>query len=240
MNRNWDIFRNAANGIDPSQGTRRFNETRRRSEEKMTARERDERSDYVLETNLNDRRAEWSHDREQDDYGSGARARMEGLHGGADERLHGGEGRGWVPSYGDEGFGRTSQGWGGYTGYARDDRRLAHLYDNEHDYRFDRHGGARFEEEKDHPSLWQRVKGAFTGKGPKNWARSDERIREDVCERLCDHPHIDASDIEVVVKEGEVTLVGLVDHRRTKRLAEDVTEEVRGVRDIHNQIRVKT
>ncbi|MBC7052022.1 hypothetical protein G6O46_23720, partial [Salmonella enterica subsp. enterica serovar Enteritidis] len=35
-----------------------------------------------------------------------------------------------------------------------------------------------------HPSLWQRVKGVFTGRGPKNYVRSDERIREDVCEHL--------------------------------------------------------
>ena len=124
-------------------------------------------------------------------------------------------------------------------GYARDDRYLANLYEHEHDQRFDRHAGGPQFEETPHPSLWQRVKGAFSGKGPKNWTRLDERIREDVCERLADHPHIDASDIEVVVKDGEVTLVGLVDHRRTKRLAEDVTEEVRGVKDIHNQIKVK-
>jgi hypothetical protein len=107
----------------------------------------------------------------------------------------------------------------------------------------DMRGDPRDYREDDHPSLWDRVKGAFTGgtfsgKGPKNWARSDERIREDVCECLTYHPSIDASEIEVTVKDGEVTLGGTVIDRGSKRLAEDISEDVRGVRDIHNQLRV--
>jgi hypothetical protein len=90
-----------------------------------------------------------------------------------------------------------------------------------------------------HPSLWDRVKGAFTGKGPKNYTRSDERIREDVCDHLAYHPYIDASDIEVVVRDGEVTLTGSVDARMVKRAAEECCEHVRGVRDVHNHLRVK-
>ncbi len=225
MNRNWDIFRTAANGADPTRGTSRFDEPVQRQDR------RNDESEYIFDSPQHGPRRDWEEDRDEG-YGWGARARTARLHGPTDERLHGGEHRGWIPSYGSRGYGQ------GY--YARDDRLLSHLYENEHDMRFDRAQQARFDEEQRHPSLWQRVKGAFTGKGPKNWVRSDERIREDVCERLADHPHIDASDIEVVVKDGEVTLVGLVDHRRTKRLAEDVTEEVRGIRDIHNQIKVRS
>ena len=91
-----------------------------------------------------------------------------------------------------------------------------------------------------HPSLWDRVKGVFTGRGPKNYTRSDDRIREDVCEHLFDHPYIDASEIEVHVADGEVTLTGLVDARIVKRAAEDCAEHVRGVKDVHNQLRVKS
>jgi len=91
----------------------------------------------------------------------------------------------------------------------------------------------------EHPSLWQRVKGAFTGKGPKNYVRSDERIREDVCEHLSYHPYIDASDIEVIVREGEVTLSGTVDGRLVKRAAEECCDHVRGVRDVHNHLRAR-
>jgi hypothetical protein len=89
------------------------------------------------------------------------------------------------------------------------------------------------------PSLWQRVKGAFSGKGPKNYVRSDERIREDVCEQLTHHPQVDASDIEVTVREGEVTLTGTVDTRMAKRAAEEAGDHVRGVKDVHNQLRVR-
>lgn len=76
------------------------------------------------------------------------------------------------------------------------------------------------------------------GRGPKNYARSDERIREDVCERLED-ADIDVSDIEVGVRDGEVILEGCVDERWSKREAEDIACSVRGVRDCHNQLRIR-
>jgi osmotically-inducible protein OsmY len=81
--------------------------------------------------------------------------------------------------------------------------------------------------------------GPHIGRGPRGYQRSDERIREEICELLWRHDMIDASDIDVVVINGEVTLTGLVDSRLTKRLAEDVLEDVNGVRDIHNQLKVK-
>ena len=55
---------------------------------------------------------------------------------------------------------------------------------------------------------------------------------------LTRHPDVDASDLEVHVEGGEVTLTGTVDGRAAKRLAEDVVEQISGVTDIHNQIRV--
>ena len=45
-------------------------------------------------------------------------------------------------------------------------------------------------------------RGPFAGRGPKGYHRSDERIREDVSDRLTDHPDIDATEIEVTVHEG--------------------------------------
>ncbi|HEY0140765.1 MAG TPA: BON domain-containing protein [Thermoanaerobaculia bacterium] len=76
------------------------------------------------------------------------------------------------------------------------------------------------------------------GKGPKNYQRSDERIREDVCERLAMDHDVDASEIEVTVNGGTVTLTGSVPDRRAKRLAEDISESIHGVKDVENQIRV--
>ena len=77
----------------------------------------------------------------------------------------------------------------------------------------------------------------FVGKGPKGYKRSDERIREDVHDRLSEG-WIDASEIEVDVRGGEVTLKGTVTDRSSKVMAEDLVEHVTGVVDVHNQLRV--
>jgi len=76
------------------------------------------------------------------------------------------------------------------------------------------------------------------GKGPRNYQRSDERIREDVCDRLADDDMLDASDIEVNVNGSEVVLSGTVLSREAKRHAEDLVESVSGVRHVENRIRV--
>lgn len=78
----------------------------------------------------------------------------------------------------------------------------------------------------------------FAGKGPKGYMRSDERIREEICELISDG-HIDASEIEVQVRDGEVTLTGMVSERRVKRMAEEAVEGARGVKDVNNQIKVQ-
>jgi osmotically-inducible protein OsmY len=80
-------------------------------------------------------------------------------------------------------------------------------------------------------------RGRHSGRGPKGYQRSDDRIREDVCERLTHHPEIDASEIDVKVSNGEVTLSGSVDERNAKRMAEEIAEQISGVKDVHNQIR---
>jgi osmotically-inducible protein OsmY len=77
------------------------------------------------------------------------------------------------------------------------------------------------------------------GRGPKGYQRSDERIREDVNDRLTDDPHIDASEIEVSVSDREVTLSGTVGSRFEKRHAEDLAETVSGVTHVQNNLRVQ-
>lgn len=76
----------------------------------------------------------------------------------------------------------------------------------------------------------------FFGKGPKGYMRSDERIKEDVCDALYRSPRIDASEIEVEVNEGMVTLKGSVEDRQAKRMAEDIAESCTGVSNVSNQI----
>ena len=80
--------------------------------------------------------------------------------------------------------------------------------------------------------------GPHFGKGPKGYRRSDERIREEVSEALTRHPEIDAGEIEVRVKDAIVTLSGTIESRHIKRLAEDCVEEVMGVNDINNELRI--
>ena len=78
----------------------------------------------------------------------------------------------------------------------------------------------------------------FYGKGPKGWTRSDDRIKDEVCETLYSSYEVDASDIEVQVKEGTVTLIGTVNTRAMKRLAEDLIDDVSGVLDVQNQLSI--
>jgi osmotically-inducible protein OsmY len=77
------------------------------------------------------------------------------------------------------------------------------------------------------------------GRGPKGYRPSDERIREQVNERLTMHPEVDASEVDVRVEKGMVTLTGTVEDRHAKRLAEDIAEDVFGVDDVRNELRVR-
>jgi osmotically-inducible protein OsmY len=81
-------------------------------------------------------------------------------------------------------------------------------------------------------------RGQFAGKGPKGWRRSDDRVKEDVCEYLERNAMIDASDVDITVAEGIVTLTGTVPDRQMKRMCEDEIENLPGVKDVNNQIRV--
>jgi len=81
-------------------------------------------------------------------------------------------------------------------------------------------------------------KGPYAGRGPRGYQRSDERIREDINDRLTDDAYVDATDIEVIVNNSMVTLTGRVGSREEKRRAEDIAESVTGVREMSNQLRV--
>ena len=78
------------------------------------------------------------------------------------------------------------------------------------------------------------------GRGPKGYRRSDDRIKEDVSDRLTDNDLLDATDIDVDVKECSVVLSGSVSDRYAKRLAEDITEGVPGVRNVENRLHISS
>lgn len=79
----------------------------------------------------------------------------------------------------------------------------------------------------------------YRGRGPKGYVRSDERIREDINDRLTDDWSLDATDIDVQVSEREVTLTGEVASRADKRRAEDLAESVSGVTNVQNNLRIR-
>ncbi|MGE3608252.1 MAG: BON domain-containing protein [Bacteriovoracaceae bacterium] len=82
------------------------------------------------------------------------------------------------------------------------------------------------------------MKGHF-GKGPKGYKKTDERIYEQVCDALYSSYDVDASNIDVEVKDGCVYLRGEVDSRQTKKLAEDAADSVAGVYDVKNELTFK-
>jgi osmotically-inducible protein OsmY len=147
-----------------------------------------------------------------------------------------------------EGYGRRQGGSyqaGGYRerdyGANRNQRFAAYGEEHRDDYAQD---GRRWSAERGDD--WQRGVGEYRdeharyhGVGPKNYKRSDERIREDVSDNLSDDPYVDASEIEVNVHNSEITLNGSVDNRVQRRHAELAAEQVSGVNHVQNNLRVK-
>ena len=75
------------------------------------------------------------------------------------------------------------------------------------------------------------------GKGPKNYVRSDQRVFEDVCEALTQQDAVDASEINVTVEKGVVTLDGSVASAQMKELAEEAIMDLPGVKSVRNTLR---
>nr|WP_279479412.1 BON domain-containing protein [Aureimonas sp. SK2] len=161
--------------------------------------------------------------------------------------------------YGDDRFGRR-ESYGGDRGYGYDrsygdrdrDRRAAGYGPVDRVYSDEAYRGEErsfVERAGDEIASWfgdedaERRREAdrrFGGRGPKGYTRSDERIHDDVNDRLTDDHYVDASDIEVTVKGREVTLSGHVPSRDQKRRAEDLAERVSGVTHVQNNLRVET
>jgi osmotically-inducible protein OsmY len=80
---------------------------------------------------------------------------------------------------------------------------------------------------------------SFAGRGPQGYRRSDERITEDINEKLTRDHLVDATWISVETKSGDVILNGNVTDRESKRRAEEIAESCSGVKDVQNQLRIK-
>jgi hypothetical protein len=162
----------------------------------------------------------------------------------------------WDRGYKSRGAGRQDQGARGisgndgdrgYAGYESDRRSQSNFRDApEQDWgggygQAYRGGGYYGEPSRNFLSRGGREQwGQHSGRGPKNYTRSDERVRDDVNDRLTEDPDLDASEIEVKVNNCEVTLSGTVDSRQAKRRAEDCADYVPGVRHVQNNLRVQS
>ncbi len=141
------------------------------------------------------------------------------------------------------GYGDSAYGYGPYTPYGRRDGGERASTGGRYGYGHERRPGERRSFEG-HNEYLEAVTdgedrpGEHRGRGPKGYRRSDDRIREDINDRLTDDGWLDATHIEVAVEGGEVTLTGTVSSRQAKRRAEDIAERVSGVDDVQNNIRV--
>jgi len=67
---------------------------------------------------------------------------------------------------------------------------------------------------------------------------SNQRIYDEAREGIVRHDHADASDINVRVERGEVTLEGTVPSDREKRMAEEDVQSLPGIQNVHNRLQV--
>jgi osmotically-inducible protein OsmY len=75
--------------------------------------------------------------------------------------------------------------------------------------------------------------------GERRQQRPDESLAREIHEILTEDPELEASEIEVQVEGGAVTLIGIVDSSDAKLMAEELAESVTGVREVHNRLRVE-
>jgi hypothetical protein len=142
----------------------------------------------------------------------------------------------------ESGYGGTREGYGGMRGG----------YGAGWDYGQGTYGGGRygqqgqFGEERYGERGWESGRGRgrglvgkLFGRGPKGYKRSDDRIKEDICEQLWRSETIDSSEVTITVREGEVTLTGTVPERWMRHEIENIADESMGVKDIDNNIRIQ-
>jgi osmotically-inducible protein OsmY len=80
--------------------------------------------------------------------------------------------------------------------------------------------------------------GSQAGRGSQFQRRSDDKIYDEIRELLTNNPDLDASEVELHVESGEVTLTGTIDSRDARWLAEDLVNSVTGVREVNNRLKV--
>jgi osmotically-inducible protein OsmY len=83
------------------------------------------------------------------------------------------------------------------------------------------------------------LEGPYAGMGPEGYHPNDERILEEVNDRLMQHGWLDARAVRVQVEDGHVTLSGRVDSRRARQMAAETAASVLGVRGVENDLQIR-
>jgi osmotically-inducible protein OsmY len=174
--------------------------------------------------------------REQGGYGQSQYGQRE--QGGYGQSQYGQRGQG---GYGQSQYGQREQGgYGGGTRQQYGRQYESQSFDQPYPSGFQSDFGSSQRSRSGFGSEGYGESGAHRGKGPKGYTRSDERLKEVICEKLTDDPMIDASEINIEVTGQTVKLTGTVDDRSTKYEVEELVERCGGVKDIDNQLRVRS
>src|SRR5690606_16106320 len=67
---------------------------------------------------------------------------------------------------------------------------------------------------------------------------ADEQLTDEIDENLYHNPKLDASGIEVIAMNGNISLTGHVDSERDLREASRIVEKVPGVWSVNNELRI--
>ena len=199
------------------------------------------------DTDWNSRRqssGNWGNDYGRQDWGRGQ------INTGGYDSNRDYDNRGYGSNYGGSTYGSNYGGYGNMNSdYNRDWSRNRFRSDYDRDNRRDDNEGW-WDRTKDKVAGWfsdddddrrERSRNygmSHRGKGPSDYRRSEDRIREDICDRLTDDDRIDASNINVKIENDAVILSGTVNSREDKRRAEDLVESISGVRNVENRLRV--
>jgi osmotically-inducible protein OsmY len=81
--------------------------------------------------------------------------------------------------------------------------------------------------------------GGGRGRTSRGYTRPDDRIRDDICGHMTGDSHLDASEIEVKVEDGEVLLSGSIADQSERRRAEELTAGISGVKNVRNGLRIR-
>lgn len=147
----------------------------------------------------------------------------------------------------DDSFGNRDQNFRNRNQDFRSDNRQRSLANQNSGYRTDYYEDTpdwmdKYENERSNArnDTYRGSTDTHRGKGPKGYQRSDQRIQEDISDRLSYDGSVDASDIELKVNDCEVTMDGQVDSKYAKRRAEDCADSVSGVTHVQNNLRVQS